>query len=365
VEIGADSSAESLVLAGEVKARYEARVGFRVGGKMLRRLVNVGDRVKVGTPIATLDAIDYRLAAESIAAQLQAAQADLAFADDDQLRYQELRDQQLVSSAEFDRHETARRILRERVTTLAAQLEQAKNQVAYTRLVADHEGIVVAVLAEADQVVSAGQPVVVLARPEELEVAIDVPEDRRSAIGKARSIEVSLWSRPDTRLTGRLRELSASASPTSRTYAARVSLPLAPEWVQLGMSATVRVPEAAFTGHAIPLSAVFQRHTEAGGAARVWVASADGTTVASIPIKLGTPSGENEIIAYGLSAGQRIVTAGTSRLQEGATIRVLGSSDLGASPVERQPIGIDPRRSAGTSLPVVAARVASEDGEHR
>jgi multidrug efflux system membrane fusion protein len=359
VEIEADSSAGSLELAGEVKARYEARVAFRVGGKILRRLVNVGDRVKKGTPIAELDATDYRLAAVSIDAQLKGAQADLAFADDDQQRYQELRDRDLVSGAEFDRHETTRRILRQRVTNLEAQLEQAKNQVAYTRLVVDHEGIVVAVLAEADQVVAAGQPVVVVARPEELEVAIDVPEDRRSAIANARAIEVSLWARPETRLTGRFRELSASASPTSRTYAARVSLSMPPEWVQLGMSATARVPETTLTGHVIPLSALFQRQAEANGEVRVWLVNADGATVTSLRIKLGAPTGENEVVAYGLSPGQRIVTAGTSRLHEGATIKVLGASDLGASPVERDPNGTDSRRNAGTSpsFPIGSGRL--------
>src|SRR5215467_3292219 len=213
MEIGADSTFPSLELAGEVRSRYEPKVAFRVGGKILRRLVNVGERVKAGTVIAELDAVDYRLAVDSLAAQLKSAQADLAFAEDDQQRYQELREQQLVSGAEFDRHETLTRTLREKVRNLRAQLEQAKNQVAYARLVADHEGTVVAVLAEADQVVAAGQPVVLLARPEELEVAVDVPEDRHTAVAKAQAIDVALWARPEMHLKGRLRELSASASP--------------------------------------------------------------------------------------------------------------------------------------------------------
>jgi multidrug efflux system membrane fusion protein len=339
LEIGTDSSSGSLQLAGEVRARYEARVGFRVGGKILRRYINVGDRVRAGATIAELDAADYRLAAESIAAQLKAAQADLAFADDEQQRYQELRDQQLVSGAEFERHQTTTATLRERVANLRAQLDQAKNQVAYARLDADHEGIVVAVLAEADQVVAPGQPVAVLARPEELEIAIDVPEDRRDALANDQAIDVSLWTRPQAHLTGRLRELSASANSASRTYAARVSLPGRPEWVQLGMSATVHVRGVASTGQVIPLSAVFQRHAEAGGEARVWIVNPEGTAVASFPIRLGAPTGENEVIAYGLSPGQRIVTAGASRLYEGATIKLLGPSELGAAPTDREPVG--------------------------
>jgi len=366
MEISADSSSASLELAGEVRARYEPKVGFRVGGKILRRLVNVGERVKAGTVIAELDATDYRLAVDSLAAQLKSAQADLAFAEDDQQRYQELREQQLVSGAEFDRHETLTRTLRERVRNLRAQLEQAKNQVAYTRLVADHEGTVVAVLAEADQVVAAGQPVVLLARPEELEVQVDVPEDRHTAVAKAQAIDVALWARPEMHLKGRLRELSASASPASRTYAARVSLPMPPEWVQLGMSATVRVREAAAPrGYTVPLSAVFQRHAEANREARVWVVNPDGATVTSRPIELGPPVGESEIIVYGLSPGQRIVTAGASRLREGETIKVLDSSGFGASPVERQPTTMRSAQSANTATLPIAAQIATQNPDLR
>src|SRR5262245_9511455 len=336
MEIGANSSFGSLRLAGEVRARYEARVGFRVGGKILRRYVDVGDRVKAGTPIADLDWADYRLAADSIGGQLKAALAELRFAEDDLQRYRELREQQLISPAELDRRYTATTTLRERVATLNAQLEQAKNQVAYARLSADHDAIVAAVLVEAGQVVAAGQPVAVLARPEELEVAVDVPEDRRDFLAPAKAVDISFWARPEARLTGHVRELSANANPASRTYAVRVSLPGRPEWVQLGMSATADVPGAVFRGQAIPLSAVFQPHGQAGGDTRVWVVNREGTAVASTPVKLGAPIGENEIVVYGLSPGQRIVTAGSSRLREGATVKLLDASGLGASPIERE-----------------------------
>src|SRR4029453_13284733 len=108
--------------------------------------------------------------------------------------------------------------------------------------------------------------------------------------------------------------------------------------VQLGMSATAQFRGPASAGHAIPRSAVFQRHADAGGEVRVWIVNPEGTSVASVPIRLGAPAGENEIVAYGLSPGQRIVTSGASRLREGETIKVLDPSGLGASPVERAPI---------------------------
>src|SRR5262245_8206618 len=335
MEIGAASSSESLRLAGEVRARHEARVGFRVGGKILRRYVDVGDHIKAGARIVELDAADYVLAVDAINGQLNAAQAELAFAADELQRYQQLRDQELISAADLDRRQTVTATLRERVATLKAQLEQAKNQVGYARLGTDYDAIVTTVLAEAGQVVSAGQAVAVLARPEELEVAIDVPEDRRELLATASAVEISFWARPDVRVAGRVRELSASANPASRTYAARISLRERPAWVQLGMSATAHIAGAASGERAIPLSAVFQPHSEAGGEARVWLVNREGTAVSSMPIRLGAPIGESEIVAYGLSPGQRIVTAGTSRLREGAPVKVLSAAGLGASPTQR------------------------------
>jgi membrane fusion protein, multidrug efflux system len=342
--IGTESSSASLRLAGEVRARYEARVGFRVGGKILRRYVDVGGRVKAGTRIADLDATDYVLAADAIAAQLKAAKAELAFAAEDLERYRELRDQELVSGAEFDRHQTSTATQRERVASLDAQLAEAKNQVGYARLRADNDAIVTAILAEAGQVVAAGQPVAVLARPEELEVAIDVPEDRRELVATGNRVDVSFWARPDTVLAARVRELSASANPASRTYAARISIPGRPPWVQLGMSATAEIAGTPVAGRPIPISAVFQPRDQAGGVARVWVVNREGTAVASTPIKLGSPTGENEILAFGLSPGQRIVTAGASRLREGASVKLLDAAALGASPVERE-------RASGSTAP--------------
>jgi len=136
--------------------------------------------------------------------------------------------------------------------------------------------------------------------------------------------------------------------------------------VQLGMSATVRVQEAAAQkGYAVPLSAVFQRHAEANREARVWVVNADGAAVTSHPVELGPPVGESEIIVYGLSPGQRIVTAGTSRLREGETIKVLDSSGLGASPVERQPTTMHSAQSANTATVPIAAQIATQKADLR
>jgi multidrug efflux system membrane fusion protein len=149
---------------------------------------------------------------------------------------------------------------------------------------------------------------------------------------------VSLWARPDVRLAGRIRELSASANPASRTYAARIALPSRPDWVQLGMSATVELRLAPSDGHAIPVSAVFQPYAQPGGNPLVWLLDQQGTSVSSVPIRLGAPVGETEVVAFGLHDGQRIVTAGASRLREGESVRPLTAADLGAPQTWREPI---------------------------
>jgi multidrug efflux system membrane fusion protein len=338
VGIGSDSA--SLVLAGDVRARYETRVSFRVGGKILRRLVNVGDRVHAGSVIAELDEADLKLAADSQAAQLAAIRTEYEFAREDRARHADLLAQKLISPVDLERRDTAVSGLRDRIAAATAQLQQARNQAGYARLVADHDAVVVALSAEAGQVVATGQPVAVLARPDSLEVAIDVPEQYRTDIARAGTVEVSLWSHPEMRFTGRVREVSASADPASRSYPTRIQLAEPPQWLNMGMSAAVRVAAAVRSASiAIPMSAVFQPQAQAGGAARVWTLSAAGDAVSSVPVVLGAPAAGDRVYVKGLVEGQRIVTAGASLLREGQAVRVLQPADLGAPPAARSASG--------------------------
>jgi multidrug efflux system membrane fusion protein len=164
--------------AGEVRARYETTLAFRVPGKMIDRPVEVGDRVHKGQRVARLDSTDYQLGTDALNAQLTSAQAERDFARDDLTRYRELLNLRVISPAEFDRHDTAYTTARERVVALEAQLSQATNQLQYTDLLADRDGVVTALDVQTGQVVAAGQPVLKLARLEEKEIHIDVPEQR-------------------------------------------------------------------------------------------------------------------------------------------------------------------------------------------
>src|SRR5262245_3649765 len=338
----AERSAAPSVFAGEVRARYESKIGFRVGGKIVRRAVNVGDRLKAGQPIAELDAADYRLAAEALDAQLRSARSDHEFAASDLLRYRELLQEKLIAPAEYERRETSTSMLRDRVAALTAQVEQAKLQTQYTRLVADHDSVVVSLPSEVGQVVAPGQPVAVLARLLELEVAIDVPESLRARLEPGTAAAVKFWAAPEAQFEGRVREVAASAESASRTYSVRVALPRREPWVRIGMSTTVAFPQGVPAGrHVIPLSAVFVPQGDAGGAPRVWVLGEDNR-VHSVPISLGDPVGASEVRVNGLASGQKIVTAGASRLREGDAVSVLAPFAVGGSLAKRAPQGAVP-----------------------
>lgn len=169
-KVGNTADTARTSFAGEVKARYETKLSFRVPGKIATRLVEVGDRVHKGQLLVRLDPVDYQLPSNSLASQLAAARAERDFAKDDLARYRELLDLKYISQAEYDRRETAYRTANNRVEALQSQLAQANNQMAYTNLYADQDGVVTALDVEAGQVVGAGQMILKLAQMEDKEV---------------------------------------------------------------------------------------------------------------------------------------------------------------------------------------------------
>jgi membrane fusion protein, multidrug efflux system len=350
-------AAAAVVFAGEVRARYESKIGFRVGGKIVRRAVNVGDRLKAGQLIAELDATDYRLGADAIDAQLRAARSEHQFAMSDLRRYRELLDEKLVGSAEYERRETSVSTLKDRVAALTAQFEQARRQTQYTRLLGDHASVVVALPAEAGQVVAAGQPVAVLARTSELDVAIDVPEDQRARVMRGSPARVRFWAAPGTLFEGRVREVAASADAGARTYAVRISLPRRPSWVQIGMSATAAfAPADPSRRQVVPLSAVFVPQAETK-TPQVWALRPDNT-VHGVPVEVGAPVGSSEVQVSGLPNGLTIVTAGASRLHEGQAVSVLAPYAIGGSLASRAPRG--PSTTQNASAPSLTAALRTE-----
>lgn len=319
--IGADAAGSTMAFAAEMRARHEAILSFRVAGKLVARPVEVGDRVRKGQRLARLDGSDYQLAVQTIKALLASAAVDRDFLRDDVARYRELLAEQVISRPEFDRHETAYTAARERVAALEAQLGQAANQLDYTELLADRDGVVTALEAEAGQVVAAGHPVVKLARLDQKEIHFDVPEQRVAGLRLHQEVAAGVWADGERRIKARIREIAAAADPASRTYRVKATLLEGQNSAQLGMTATVWLPSSVPPPIAVPLSAVFTPQN-APEQPRVWRVNERTGTIESVAVQLGDPLPGERVAVTGLETGQLIVSAGVQRLREGQAVRL-------------------------------------------
>src|SRR3984893_1967076 len=311
---------ENREFAGVVRARYETDLGFRVAGKIVARLINVGDRVRAGDVVARLDPRDLQLQVESADAELTAATSNLAQAAADELRYQNLRTRGYAAVADYERKKAAKDEAEGRMERAQRALDLAQNQLAYTDLKADADGVITATLAEAGQVVALGQAVARLAHRGEMEAGVALPETR---LAEARQSDASvrLWSDPNRRFSARLRELSPQADATTRTYAARFTIENPDDTVALGMTRTVVLSRPTDTRVAkVPLAAILNRGT---GPTVYRVDDAGVLERRSVIV-----SSFNEVAALvtsGLEDGDQIVPLGVQMLEAGQKVRaVLG-----------------------------------------
>lgn len=314
---GADAALSAY--AGEIRAREESTLSFRVGGKLVRREVDVGARVREGELLAVLDPGDLELQAQSAQAQAAAAEGELVRARADRARYQKLAADQLVSRSALDAQEAAFRAAEGQARAARAQLDVARNQAGYSQLRAPRDGVIASREAEAGQVVAAGQAVFTLAGDDGREVAIALPESRIREFEVGQAVAVELWSAPGERLPGRIREIAPAADPQGRTYAARVSLVgAAADGVELGQSARVYVQDsdgrAALT---VPLAAV-QRGKD--GATALWVVDLATGKLKSVPVRLGPLGAERVPVLSGIAASDWVVVAGGHLLREGQAV---------------------------------------------
>ncbi len=316
-----DQGDSVMSFAGDVRARYETILSFRVAGKLVTRHVDVGDRVRKGQVLAQLDQNDYRLAVQDLQAQLASAVASRDFLRDDVARYRELLAQHVTSPPEFDRHQTAYTTVRERAAALEAQLGHAVNQLTYTELLADRDGVVTALEVERGQVVGAGQVVVKLAQLDEKEIHFDVPEHRLPGLKRRQAVNIILWTDHERRLKGQIREIASAADPASRTYRVKATLLEYQETAQLGMTATVWIHSNMSSRMTIPLSAVFTPQNKPGQP-HVWLVDEQTSTVTSVPVQVGEPLDGERIAVLGLASGQLLVSAGVQRLSEGQAVRL-------------------------------------------
>ncbi len=306
--------------SGEVRARYETRLAFRVGGKITARLVEVGQEVKAGQLLARLDPQDLQLSVMAKRAQRDAAKADFEKAKADLDRYAHLLERKFISPAEFDQRRLAFEAARSRYEQAEAQLSFDSNQAAYSALVADHNGVVTGVDAEVGQVVAPGQSVVRVARLDEKEVLVSVPESRVEELRGVQNLKVVLWANPGRIYSGRLREIAPDADRMTRTYAAKVSMLDADATVRLGMTANVLLGEVGkVSATRLPMSALIQR----GKQPQVWVVDAKTSKVHAIPVKVGDYIENDVMVLSGLQEGARVVTAGAALLFEGQKVKLM------------------------------------------
>jgi multidrug efflux system membrane fusion protein len=321
VKVQANGAKAEVSYTGDVRARYETALGFRVPGKLVAREVEVGSRVRKGQTLARLDPSDYQLNIQAARSQLAATQSDFRQAKDDLERYAELYQKKFISAAEFDRRKTAFETAKARLEQAQAQLGVTLNQSAYTTLRADQDGIVTAINAEVGQVVAGGAPVMKVARPEEKEVVVSVPESRLDELREVSEIGVSLWAEPESRFKGRIREVSPSADPVTRTYTVKVTLLDASPRVQLGMTANVFLGRASnVPAVRLPLSALFQKDSQPA----VWRVEQGTNKVVLTPVKVGRYTQDAVEIVEGLKNGDTVVRAGVHKLFEGEMVRVIG-----------------------------------------
>ena len=308
--------------AGQVQARNETSLGFRIGGKIVDRSVDIGDEVEAGAVLAKIDPADYELKLMEAEAGVSEARAEKSKADADLQRYKKLLDEKLVSKADYTNFSNKLNVAKARLRQEEAELEVMRNQAVYTSLKADHAGVVTAVEAEKGQVVTAGQTILKLALAGKKEVAIAVPENRLDELKDTdnQEILISLWSNPDRTYNGKLRETSPGADPVTRTYSAKITLQDADSKVQLGMTATVKVRQKIEGEVArVPLSTIFQRDT---GEPAVWIIDANNT-VKLVPVVIDGYTQTEALIRSGLTSGQRVVTAGVHKLIAGQKVRVI------------------------------------------
>ncbi|WP_439612388.1 efflux RND transporter periplasmic adaptor subunit [Reyranella sp.] len=319
-EISYKKQSQALLLAGTVVPRIESTLGFRVSGKIVQRSVDVGAVVQAGDVIATLDPADYRLAVDNARAALASADADYARARADHERYLNLRGSTAFVPQTLDQRQSLASTALARVDQAKSQLSSAENNLAYTVLRADAAGVVTAVQAEVGQVMAQGQGVIRLARLDELEILVGVPEHRLKVVREAKGASFELWSDPGRRHSAKLRELSPSADPVTRTYAARFSVIDPPEFIGLGMTATLGFERPDNTPVAeVPLSSIFQRGTQPA----VWVVDRTSGTVELRPVTIARWRDDTAAISSGVKDGELIATAGVHKLETGQKVKPL------------------------------------------
>jgi RND family efflux transporter MFP subunit len=309
--------------AAEVRARIEARLGFRVGGKMLIRQAEAGQRVQAGQVLAEVDVQDYALAAQAAQAQVIGARTQRDLAAADFKRYEALLAQNFISAADLERRAAVLKAAQATLDQALAQAQSQTNQASYAKLVAPTAGVITGIEAEPGQVVSAGQPVVRFAQDGPRDAVFAVPEHVVGRLKMGQKMSASVGNTGQT-VQGQVREIGASADPVTRTFTVKLALVKA-ESLPLGITLNVHAPQLAGSQSdviKVPTNALRQEGTQTS----VWVFDAQTSTVASQVVQVATADGNDVVIASGLKPGQQIVSTGVHVLSPGQKVSVFNAN---------------------------------------
>ncbi|WP_169391317.1 efflux RND transporter periplasmic adaptor subunit [Stappia stellulata] len=313
------ASGSGLSYSGTIRARSDAPVAFRVGGKLSNRHVDIGDRIAAGDVIARLDPTDFDATRNAEQAQERAARAEAERTADVLARIETLKKKGHVSQAALDGAQAAADAAAEALKAAGERRRLAENQRAYTVLRADVDGVVTAVLAEPGEVVALGQPVVRVAASLGREAEVAIPEAHVATVSRAEA-SVTLWALPGKTFPARLRELSPQADQAARSFTARFALEDPQGLARLGMTATVRLDLAGEAkGVAVPLSAVWYR----GEDAFVWRAAPGDSRVTAVPVSVLRIDAARAIVEGELAQDSHVVSMGAHRLDAEMAVRVV------------------------------------------
>src|SRR5271165_4635990 len=311
---------QAQVLAGVIKARIESDLAFRIAGKMASRLVDTGAIVHEGDALARLDDADFRLQLEEAEAEQNSAKAALVQAEAEERRLTTLSKQGWTANADFDKARSAADQARAAAVRADRAVSLTRNAIDYATLRADADGVITGVSAESGPVVAAGAPIVRLAHADEREAAVSVPETLIDRV-RAAPARVEFWALPGVSVAAKLRELSPTSDPATRTYPARFTLLNPPAGVRLGMSVTVSLQADAAKAARLPISAVF----DAGQGPSVWVVNPITATLSAARVALAGYDADWAFIGAGVPEGAKVVALGVHKLGAGEKVHVVDS----------------------------------------
>ncbi|WP_298703544.1 efflux RND transporter periplasmic adaptor subunit [uncultured Veillonella sp.] len=345
--VGKDMAGQENSLAGTIKNRYETALSFQIGGRVIQKNFTVGDTVSAGQVLAVLSQSDTSSQLQNAQGALAAAQSQYDLAATNVERYRILYAQEAISQLQLDQMENNFKVAAAQLSQAQANVQASTNQQEYTQLVAPADGVITASAIEVGQVVGAGQTVGSIAVGNEPEAVIALPEQMLASISVGTPAKVSFWALPNDTVAGVVREISPVPDPTARTYTVKISLTNPPSALKLGMTSQVVFDQAGNAGLTVPLTALVNKAgteqnnskaitndtTSNGKATNGNLSNQAGTstgqvyvvkdgTVHLVTVQLGALGNNSVVVVSGLSKGDRVVTAGVDKLEEGAKVRI-------------------------------------------